>query len=479
VEASLSEANIAMPCPVSYFKGQNAVFGVHFLSIFEKNCPLCGSELPVSAEGCGCGFSFEPNSLEESAQELEIAVQDEQLYSNYLSARAIQTKEAIESAKIVLERDPENFAFQNDLKNAIAEHETASSENTAQTEKLATATKAADAAKDTLEKAKTVIVQHKAEEKAKADALAKQEAEESRLRAVARAEVAREKAAKEESHTKRLAEKQAHLIEKQAQKILEEDEEKQSKQARRAARAAHERQVAMAMALVSRTDDDIKEARKYSSTSKQLESGDNITDAEIDQVATSKKKPVKQIKSSVVVSSAISKKKKTPEQELEAAFHKPVQNKSQSKSNRPPVISKKPDLVFKARQAIKAAAALMRKSDKKQPVAEELSETQSITMQASATVTPIKEKLAKLATPEFKNKQRRDTDRLQALPKLVHNAAPTCPHCTGEIEAGSNQCKCGFVLDESANADGFGLVLSAADKEAMDAFSYISITKMS
>lgn len=424
------------------------------MRIFDKDCPLCGSELPVSADSCGCGFSFEPTSLEETAQELEMAVQDEQLYSNYLSARVSQTKEAIDSARIVLKRTPENPAFQNDLKNAEVEYKTACSEHNAQTEKLAIAAKAAATAKETLEKARAVIEL----QKEKSEAKAKQEAEEARLRSVARAQAARESIDKEEARAKRIAEKQAKVIQKQAQEILGQDKERLSKRARRAARAAHERQVAMAMALVSRADDDIKEARKYTSTNKKIDFSNGNDDVSVEQTTASSKKSAKQIQSSVVVSSATNEKQKKT---------------SQKKSNRLPVITKKPNLVFKARQAIKAAAALMSKANP-----QNISETESMTIQSTTNVTSITEKMTKLATPEFKSKQRRDTDRLQPVPKLVHNAKPTCPHCTAEIDMSSNKCKCGFVL-EPLKTDGFELMISDADKEAMDAFSYISITKMS
>lgn len=444
------------------------------MSIFDKDCPLCGSKLSVSADGCECGFSFEPDSIVETAQDLEIAVQDEQLYANYLSARVMQTREAIDSAKILLEREPENPALQNGVKNAEEECEAACSENNAQIKKLAIVEKMADEAKETALKASAVIDAQQAEAKAKAEAMAEKEAEEARLRAIARAQVARENTAKEEARAKQATEKQARLIKKQAQEILEQDEEKSAKRARRAARAAHERQVAMAMALVSRTDDDIKQARRY--TSAAIETDLNIYNAEtkVEKIVADKSKPAKKIDAAVVVSSTANKKRKSSDQALDKIH----QQLAQERSSRAPVIAKKPNLVFKARQAIKAAAALMRKADTKGPDSLDTSETQSTEILSSTNVTPIAEKLTKLATPEFKSQQRRNTDRLQTLPKLAHNAPPTCPHCTAEIDTRSNKCKCGFVL-EPINADGLGLVLSAADKEAMDAFSYISITKMS
>lgn len=456
------------------------------MSIFDKDCPLCGSELPVSADGCACGFSFEPNSLEETAQELELAAQDEKLYANYLSARVAQTKEAIESVKIVLEREPERQDLLNDLKNAESEHEAALSEFKAQNEKLAAATSKADAAKESLNKARAVFESQKAEVKAKAEAESKREAEEARLRAAARAQAARDKAAKEQERAKRLADKEAKIIKRQAEALLKKDEEKLSKQAKRAAKAAHERQVAMAMALVSRADDDIKQAKRYTSTNKNTDTVDEVKKESITNVTTADKQPETKVQASVVVSSTVAKKSKSPARkktEFDKGLESALRELEQETATKTPVITKKPDLVFKARQAIKAAAAIMSKSEKKnteqQSAAIKNKKQSKINSgQQESNVTVISEKVVKQATPEFKSKQRRNTDRLAPLPKLVHNAGPTCPHCTAEIDTSAEKCKCGFVL-EPTSPDGLELVLSDADKEAMEAFSYISITKMS
>lgn len=443
------------------------------MSIFDKDCPLCGSELPVSANGCKCGFSYEPNSAQESAQDLEIAVQDEQLYANYLAARVIQTKEAIEAAKVVLDREPENQIFINDLVQAKDEHKAATLENEAQIKKLAIAVNAAKSAKAILDKARA----EQEQQRIIAQAEAKKEAEEARLRAVARAQTAREEAAKEEARAKRAAEKQAKIAQRQAQEILAKDEERLSKRARRAAKASHERQVAMAMALVSRVDEDIKQARKYSATSNSVElvGGDSKIDS---QPAVKAKKAKKKVQPSIVVSSKTTKPKKVVAKKIEKI--QPVLGKSA----KAPVITKKPDLVFKARQAIKAAAAIMSKPEPSQKriqkIAAEHKKTNTKTnnLQENSNVTDISEVMTRIATPEFNNKQRRNSDKLSPIPKLVRNAPPTCPHCTGELKSGVKKCKCGFEIEPS-NPDGFELVLSDADKEAMEAFSYISITKMS
>lgn len=440
------------------------------MGIFDKDCPLCGSELPVSAEGCACGFSFEPNSIQETAQEQEIAVQDETLYANYLAARVEQTKEAITAAKIVLERDPENPLFLTDLKNAENEYKSACSLHEIQLEKLAVVTEAANSAKKSLEKARAELER----EKARAEAAARKEAEEARLRAVARAQIAREAAAREAARKKRIADKQAKQIQKKAEEILGYNIEKKTKQARSAAKAAHERQVAMAMALVSRADDDIKQAKRHTSITSQNNSSNGTINSSAVETTNNKNNLEKKIQSSIVVS-------RTNGNDLQRPASNVVNvtpEKSDIKPTKAPIIAKKPDLVFKARQAIKAAAAMINKSSIKPAAARPVPENNSRSNKSEPRLPSKGNNLTKQATPEFKALQRRHSDRLLPLPKLVHNAIPTCPHCTAELEKNVKKCKCGFIL-ESSTPDGFELVLTDGDKEAMEAFSYISITKMS
>ncbi len=445
------------------------------MSIFDKDCPLCGSTVSVSAEDCGCGFSFEPTSLEETAQELEIIAQDEQLYDNYLSARVAQTKEAINSTRIILAREPGNQLLANDVTNAEAEHGTARADYQAQSEKLAKATKAASVAREAMKKAKAAQIEQKAQEKLLVKQAAEQEAEEARLRAVTRAEEARDQTQKEMARIKRLAQKQAALVKKQEQEIIARDEKKKIKQTRTAALAAHEKQVAMAMALVSRADDDIKEARKFGTLDIGI-AADNIDDSPAQETATQssrvtkKKTSKKPAQPSVVVSSSTTKKQTAKQEKTNG---KNVVTRTGAKKG--PAITKQPNLVFKARQAIKAAAAIMSKAEQKKSPPERKKIT-AITGKAGD-AQKIKN-TSKTATPEFKSTQRRKTDRLKPLPKLAHSTAIVCPHCTAEIKASSKKCNCGYVIEDDRRGDS-GLVLSAGDKEAMEAFSYISITKMS
>jgi len=332
-----------------------------------------------------------------------------------------------------------------------------------------------------MKKAKAAQAEQKTQEKLLVKQAAEKEAEEARLRAVTRAQEAREQAQKEEARIRRLAQKQTALVKKQEQEVVARDEKKKTKQARTAALAAHEKQVAMAMALVSRVDDDIKEARKFGA----LDTGitvDNVDDSPAQETAaqeptvTKQKASKKTAQSSVVVSSSTTRKQKAANnQKIKKGKTNGKEVATHTSAKKGPVITKRPNLVFKARQAIKAAAAIMSKAEQKKSQPEKTRIT-AITGQAGNTQ-KIKN-TSKTATSEFKSSQRRKTDRLRPLPKLVHRAALVCPHCTAEIAANSRKCNCGFILEENNREDG-GLVLSAGDKEAMEAFSYISITKMS
>ena len=64
------------------------------LSIFEKLCPSCATAITASAERCPCGHVFD--SASSNAQ--ETALRDEELYENYLAARAAQAQEAAHAA---------------------------------------------------------------------------------------------------------------------------------------------------------------------------------------------------------------------------------------------------------------------------------------------------------------------------------------------------------------------------------------------
>lgn len=75
------------------------------LSIFQKLCPSCASSLPVGAARCDCGHEFESDGPGSTSAE-EASLRDEELYENYLVARAAQAQEAASAAQDAVADDP-------------------------------------------------------------------------------------------------------------------------------------------------------------------------------------------------------------------------------------------------------------------------------------------------------------------------------------------------------------------------------------
>ena len=73
-------------------------------SIFQKPCPACAINAPVSAERCACGHVFESAAQHQSPQ--ETALRDEELYEGYLTARAQQAEQAAFTAEQALAENP-------------------------------------------------------------------------------------------------------------------------------------------------------------------------------------------------------------------------------------------------------------------------------------------------------------------------------------------------------------------------------------
>jgi hypothetical protein len=63
--------------------------------------------LPVGAVRCDCGHSFESNGPSGTSAE-ELSLRDEELYENYLIARATQAQQAADAAQDALAEDPGN-----------------------------------------------------------------------------------------------------------------------------------------------------------------------------------------------------------------------------------------------------------------------------------------------------------------------------------------------------------------------------------
>lgn len=78
------------------------------LSIFQKVCPSCAAHIAVEAVNCACGHEFEAADGGNPASADEQALRDEELYENYLAARAGQAAEAARAAAEWLTEEPGN-----------------------------------------------------------------------------------------------------------------------------------------------------------------------------------------------------------------------------------------------------------------------------------------------------------------------------------------------------------------------------------
>ena len=78
------------------------------MAIQHKDCPRCGSTVGNYIIRCECGFSFDYLDDTDPTQRLEAMAEEERLYEDYLSARALQAiAEAAEARSAVL-KDPNN-----------------------------------------------------------------------------------------------------------------------------------------------------------------------------------------------------------------------------------------------------------------------------------------------------------------------------------------------------------------------------------
>lgn len=72
-------------------------------SIFQQLCPACATSIPINAQRCECG-----HDLSGTGSQLESSLRDEELYENYLAARAEQAREAEQIAARALLEDRDN-----------------------------------------------------------------------------------------------------------------------------------------------------------------------------------------------------------------------------------------------------------------------------------------------------------------------------------------------------------------------------------
>ncbi len=99
-------------------------------SIFQKVCPSCMATLATDATGCTCGFVFEQEDNQPSS--VEIRIKAEELYENYLAARAEQAAEAVKTAQAEFTRDLNNPTRSKNITRFVNESRTAEASLTAQ-----------------------------------------------------------------------------------------------------------------------------------------------------------------------------------------------------------------------------------------------------------------------------------------------------------------------------------------------------------
>lgn len=81
------------------------------MSIFGKDCPRCGETNAAYAVSCRCGFAF--NSVEHAEEEqsdISVTIQEEELYLEYLTARAQQAADTAKRAASAAAAQPANRA---------------------------------------------------------------------------------------------------------------------------------------------------------------------------------------------------------------------------------------------------------------------------------------------------------------------------------------------------------------------------------
>jgi len=78
------------------------------LDTFDKACAECGATNSAAAIRCRCGYLFNPLYLEDPHLALELAIREERLIEEYLTARAEQAEETAKEAAQTSAMYPEN-----------------------------------------------------------------------------------------------------------------------------------------------------------------------------------------------------------------------------------------------------------------------------------------------------------------------------------------------------------------------------------
>lgn len=108
------------------------------LSIFTKTCPRCAADNAADSMRCSCGYVFDGSAKTDSLEAIEVALQEAELYAEYLKARLHQTREAAEVAASDLKRNPEDATRQRRAEESRAEYKITKTEYKLQLDQIAT-----------------------------------------------------------------------------------------------------------------------------------------------------------------------------------------------------------------------------------------------------------------------------------------------------------------------------------------------------
>ncbi len=111
-------------------------------SIFQKICPACMITLPLDASECACGHQFDHDDADAALSSEEIRLKAEELYQNYLAARAEQAANAVMAAQAEFARDPASSRKSQRVASAIQDSEEARAALAAQSARVAEMKKA-------------------------------------------------------------------------------------------------------------------------------------------------------------------------------------------------------------------------------------------------------------------------------------------------------------------------------------------------
>lgn len=98
------------------------------MGIFSKICPRCAGENAVSDSRCQCGFVFDASAKTGSYQASEIALQEAEVYAEYLQVRMRQARDVAEVAIADQARSPGDAVKSSTAIEADAEYKAAKAE---------------------------------------------------------------------------------------------------------------------------------------------------------------------------------------------------------------------------------------------------------------------------------------------------------------------------------------------------------------